>query len=92
MTQQQIIEQIKQLSVEECVALLEVISRRLREEMSTGGNGDNLTSVPTDQVGGARDETPISRQLHGVLKFDGGPPNAEGVKGIIADYLSEKYS
>lgn len=92
MTQQQIIEGIKQLSVAECVTLLEVISRRLREEMSVGGNGGKLTSVPTDPAGEAPDDTPLSRQLHGVLKFDGGPPNDEGVKDIISDYLLEKYS
>ena len=35
---------------------------------------------------------PLSQRLHGILKFDGAPPNDEEVKDMIADYLIRKYS
>lgn len=94
MTRQQIIEEIKRLSVAERVALIETISRGLREEM--GGSrlehGDDPGgSESVGAVGGAA-EASLARELYGALRFDGPPPTDEEVKEIISEYLSEKYS
>ena len=95
MTRQQIIDEIKRLSVAERIALIEAISRGLREEMDASGAG---LPAAARGAGGVEDgdggpgEVSLSRQLYGALKFDGPPPTADEVKGIIAEYMSEKYS
>ena len=94
MTRQQIIDEIKQLSVAERVALIEVISRGLREELDNGGGGSS--AAPREpgggEAGGGPGEVSLSRQLYGALKFDGPPPTDDEVRDIIAEHLSEKYS
>ena len=95
MTQQQFIEEVKRLSVAERIALMEVISRSLREDFEArGGAAVDLRTAP-EQVAGrdcGRDNVPLSRRLYGIIEFDGGPPTDEEVKDMYADYLSEKYS
>jgi hypothetical protein len=95
MTQQQFVEEIKQLSVADRLALIEIISRSLREDLGT-----QEARVPAPQSDAARHATqnsgenqaPISRHLLGVVKFEGDPPTDEEVKDAYADYLMEKYS
>lgn len=90
MTQQQVIEEIKRLSVVERIALLEVISRGLREEFES--NGDK-TSKPESDVQDRREEKLAAvRGLAGILKMDSPPMTKEEVRDACADYLMEKYS
>lgn len=92
MTRQQIIDEITRLSVAERIALIETISRGLREEL----DGGELTAAGRDpggvEAGGGAGEVSLARELYGALKLNGPPPTDDEVKDIIADYLSEKYS
>jgi len=95
MTQQQFIEEIKRLPVVERVALIEEISRGLREELEF--HKGSLSSVPSESEeakaqDAERERVPISQRLYGILEFDGDPPTDEEVKNAYADYLLEKYS
>lgn len=96
MTQQQFIEAIKQLSVAERVALIEAISRGVREDLES--HKERLsTGMPSEPDGaqaqdGAQEKVPISQRLYGILKFDGDPPTDEEIKDAYTDYLLEKYS
>ena len=93
MTRQQIIEEVKRLSVAERVALIEAISRGLLEELD-GGRADLAVAArgPDAVTAAGPGEASLARQLYGALRFDGPPPTDEEVKGIVAEYLSEKYS
>ncbi len=86
MTQQQFIEEIKRLSVAERAALLEIISRSLREDLEANAEASAAGA------GERADKLSAVRRLRGALKFDGPPPSDEEAKEIIADYLAEKYS
>lgn len=93
MTQQQIIEGIKQLSVAECIALLEVISRKLREGLEAGGVaapalGNSALAVSGDGVS----KSESVRRLRGMLKTEGEPPSDERLKEDYVNHLTEKYS
>jgi hypothetical protein len=94
MTRQQFLEEIRQLPVAERVALIEAISRSVREDLRSGeARPSSNPSAREDQapaIGGAG--VPLSESLRGVIKFDGEPPSDKEVKEIIADYLLEKYS
>lgn len=85
MTQQQFIEEIKRLSVAERAALLEIISRSLREDLEANAG------APAGDADVRADKLSAVRRLRGALKFDRPPPSDEEVKEIIADYLAEKY-
>jgi hypothetical protein len=94
MIRRQFLEEIRQLPVAERVALIEAISRSVREDLRSAGvrpSPDASAHEHQSQSGG-RDIVPLSQSLHGVIKFDGDPPSDEEVKEIIADYLLEKYS
>ena len=95
MTQQQFIEEIKRLSIEERVVLIEVISRSLREDLETTG-GDAATLEREPHKSEVKSETELKlaavHRLRGIIKFDGVPPTDEEVKDIYTDYLIEKYS
>jgi len=86
MTRQQLIEEIRRLPVADRVALIEVISRSLRED-SALPVGDTRAAPER-----AADPPTLSQRLYGVLKFDGDPPTDEELKDAYADYLLEKYS
>lgn len=93
MTQQQFIEEIKRLSVADRIALIEAISRSLREEW----HRERVAAAPpetgqTATQGSGQDKVPISQRLRGIVKFEGDPPTDEEVKDAYADYLLEKYS
>jgi hypothetical protein len=89
MTQQQFMEEIKRLSVAERMALLEAISRSVREELEAGG------AVPDGAACDApRRERRVGavRRLRGILKAEGEAPSDEELKEDYVNYLSEKYS
>ncbi|HZH91453.1 MAG TPA: hypothetical protein VEX70_12650 [Pyrinomonadaceae bacterium] len=95
MTRQQFIEEIKQLSVTERIALIEAITRSLREDLAA--RQEVVSPVQTesqriDPQGTEQDDLPLSQRLRGVLKFDGEPPTDEELKEMYTDYLAEKYS
>lgn len=95
MTQQQFIEEIKRLSVTERIALLEAISRSLREDLEiTGGDVATLnerTPEANDQSETERRVAAVHR-LRGIIKFEGDPPTDEELKDDYTNYLIEKYS
>lgn len=85
MTRQQFIEEIKQLSVADRVALIEAISRSLREELEAAATAPDAEDERARKLAAVR-------RLRGALKPDGPPPTDDEVKESIADYLAEKYS
>lgn len=92
MTQKQLIEQIKQLPITDRVALIEAISRSLREELEADGRAslsDASLSDGTDER--ARRVSAVSR-LRGIAKSDGPPRSDEELKEDYTRYLAEKYS
>jgi hypothetical protein len=96
MTQADFIEEIKRLPVVDRIALIEAISRSLREDLQPD-SGASRTARPSageptgaDVSGG--DESPLSAHLRGVLKFEGAPPNDEEVRNLIADSVLERHS
>jgi hypothetical protein len=95
MTQQQFIEEIKRLSVTERIALLEAISRSLREDLEIS-DGEAATLGGETPEANVQNETELKlaavHRLQGIIKFDGDPPTDEELKDIYADYVIEKYS
>lgn len=95
MTRQQFLEEIKQLSITERIALIEVITRSLREDLETGPDAPLIsTSNNTGATGESERERKMSavRRLRGIAKFDGEPPSDEELKEEYVNYLTEKYS
>ena len=94
MTQHQFLEEIKQLSIEERIALIEEISRSVREDLKMS-EGDTTISVtenaPADKNERERRVAAV-RRLRGIIKFDGPPPTDEELKEDYVNYLIEKYS
>jgi hypothetical protein len=95
MTEQQFLEEIKQLSIAERIALIEAISRSLREELDTTGGNASISAVE-DSEAHSRNERERKmaavKRLRGIIKFEGDPPTDEEVKNAYADHLIEKYS
>jgi ribosomal protein L7/L12 len=102
MTRQQFIEEIKQLSIAERIALLEAITHSLREDLATGQEAasisvtDNASAV-TDNASATSESTrerkiAAVRRLRGIAKFEGEPPSDEELKEDYVNYLAEKYS
>ena len=95
MTRQQFLEEIKQLSVAERIALIEAISRSLREdlEMNSGNapasDGENPVADVQDERERRMDAV---RRLRGILKTSGDAPSDEALKDDYTNYLTEKYS
>jgi hypothetical protein len=95
MTRQQFLEEIKQLSVAERIALIEAITRSLREDLETEQDAASITaSNNVGVIGESARERKIAavRRLRGIAKFAGEPPSDEELKEDYVDYLSEKYS
>lgn len=95
MTQQQFIEEIKQLSVAERIALIEAISRSVREELQRHEADVSIAPAEIEQPtpqDATQAKVPLSQWLYGIAQFDGEPPTDEEVKNAYADYLLEKYS
>ncbi len=94
MTRQQFVEEIKQLSVADRIALIEVISRSVREDLEAHDGASAIASdisSPAAQDVRARKLAAVQR-LRGALKFDGPPPSGEEVKDAYTNYLQKKYS
>lgn len=101
MTQEELIKEIKQLPPEDKRALLDVISRIVEDETPISrvpvveqlhGIGKPEFETRDESQDSQRTGLSLSQRLYGILKFDGGPPNDEEVKDLIADYLIRKYS
>jgi hypothetical protein len=95
MTQRRFIEEIKQLSVAERIALIEEISRGLREDLEASvvneqifGGNHSAANVQSD----SELKMAAVRRLKGVLKASGDAPSDEELKDDYTGYLIEKYS
>ena len=95
MTQQQFIEEIKQLSVAERLALIETIKRSLREE--SGTDAEEMTTSEEAfrksfaPQGAVEIKSENVRRLYGILKFENPPMTREEERELMTDYLMEKY-
>ncbi len=76
MTREQLIEEIRQLPLEQRMELLEALSRSVEEELRIQRKGERST---------------VNR-LRGIAKPDGVPPSDEEIKEDYTRYLAEKYS
>jgi hypothetical protein len=92
MTRQQLIEEVRKLSVEDRVTLIELISRSLREDLVPTGDSKLAASSGESPPPAGEARRTLSQRLRGIVKFDGPPPTDEEVKDAYADYLLEKYS
>ena len=95
MTRQEFIEEIKQLSIGDRIALLEAITRSLREDLEANGAG-GATSVEKPSEANIQDERERKlaavQRLRGILKTSEKPPSDEELKEDYTNYLIEKYS
>ncbi|HEY0101292.1 MAG TPA: hypothetical protein VGB76_20380 [Pyrinomonadaceae bacterium] len=95
MTRQQFIEEIKQLSIAERIALIEAITRSLREDLTTGREAASISAAGqagTSGEGERERKLAAVRRLRGIAKFEGEPPSDEALKEDYVNYLTEKYS
>jgi len=95
MTQQQFEEEIRRLSVEERIALIEAITHSLLEDLELRKDDASVNSAESSETatqGQGENGVSLSQRLYGILKFDGDPPTDEELKNHYADYLTEKYS
>ncbi|MDX6383486.1 MAG: hypothetical protein QOK48_1059 [Blastocatellia bacterium] len=101
MTHEELIKTIKQFSVEDRIRVRDAISQSIADEaepsktrasiadkLSRVTKPDSLTAGCT---AGEANGHSLSRQLYGILEFEGGPPTDDEVKDMIADYLLKKY-
>jgi archaellum biogenesis ATPase FlaH len=95
MTRQQFIEEIKQLSVAERIALIEAITRSLREDLEIEQSANSISATSNSEIADDSErERKIAavRRLRGIAKSEGEPPSDEELKEDYVNYLSEKYS
>jgi archaellum biogenesis ATPase FlaH len=95
MTRRQFIEEIKQLSVTERIALIEAITRSLREDLETGQSATSKPAASNSEItddGERERKIAAVRRLRGIAKSEGAPPSDEELKEDYVNYLSEKYS
>ena len=94
MTQEELIKEIKQLPVEERIAVMDAISQSVRAE--TGG--DDISGEGSKQRGAdgsaksSRSRVSIVDQLYGIAKPNGPMPSDDELKEDYVRYLTEKYS
>lgn len=88
MTQEELIKEIMQLQLDRQREILDAITRNVWEQ-----TGLVEPDGPTSQAvqDSEEDNLRLSQRLYGILEFEGGPPNDEEVKDMIADYLLKKY-
>lgn len=91
MTRQQFIEQLKELSVADRIAVLEAITRSLRDELGAAG-GPAPSAGPTSAAEEEERKVALVRRLYGILRFEGPPPTDEELQDVYTNYLAEKYS
>lgn len=90
MTREELIEEIRQLPPSERIALVEEVSRTLRDgghSPSTANGSKSEAAVPS-----VEERMSVVGRLYGILKTDGPPPTDEEIKDQITDYLIKKYS
>ena len=95
MTRQQFIEEIKQLSVVERIALIEAITRSLREDLERGQSAASISAASNSEItddGERERKIAAVQRLRGIAKPKGKPPSDEELKEDYVNYLSEKYS
>jgi hypothetical protein len=95
MMQQRFIEEIKQLSVQERIALIEEISRSLREDLEASIENVQTSAGENPEANVQSDrelKMAAVRRLRGVLKTSGDAPSDEELKDDYTNYLVEKYS
>jgi hypothetical protein len=86
MIPQHFINSIRQLSLHDRMALIEEISRSLREEMEPPLAAENWPEASVAE------KLSLAQSLCGILKTEGPPPTDEEIKEGYAAYLTEKYS
>ena len=86
MIPQQFIHSIRQLSPFDRMALIEEISRSLREEMGPPSATEHWSDAPETE------KLSLAQSLYGILKTDEPTPTDEEIKEGYAAYLTEKYS
>ncbi|HYH84281.1 MAG TPA: hypothetical protein VEX60_02295 [Pyrinomonadaceae bacterium] len=93
MTKQQFIEEIRRLPFTDRIALLEEISRSLREDLENGDGASQEAELPEADLQPRREAkmSAVSR-LRGIAKPDGPMPSDEELKEDYIRYLAEKYS
>jgi len=101
MTHEELIKTIKQLSVEDRIAVRDVISKSIADEAHSphtrSSVADELSGITkpdapsAGQTAGEANGHSLSQQLYGILEFEGAPPADDEVKDMIADYLLKKY-
>ena len=101
MTHEELIKTIKQLSVEDRIAVRDVISKSIADEAEPPKTrtsiADKLSGITkpdaltAGHTAGEANGHSLSQQLYGILEFEGGPPADDEVKDMIADYLLKKY-
>jgi len=95
MTRQEFIEEIRQLSIGDRIALLEEITRSLREDLEANGAGEAASAKEPSETN-IQDERERKlaavQRLRGILKTSGKPPTDEELKEDYTNYLIEKYS
>ena len=105
MTREELIQEIKQLPVEDREALLEVITQIVQEEAPIRkprvpvveqlrgiGKPNSPSQMSAGHENSAAGHLSLSQRLYGILEFENGPPTDDETKDMIADYLLEKYS
>jgi hypothetical protein len=95
MTRQEFIEEIRQLSIADRIALLEEITRSLREDLEANGTGRATTIEETSEANIQNEherKLAAVQRLRGILKSSGKPPSDEELKEDYTNYLIEKYS
>jgi hypothetical protein len=102
MTYEQLVEEIKRLSIVQRVELLKFIWHSVCEMMRSYASQrsidgtlrviDDLASAPPGEAVDEAGKLELVRRLRGVFKTDGPPPSDDELKKDYANYLEEKYS
>lgn len=85
LTFDELLGQVKQLTVEDRIAFLEEVAHSLREELSSAKN--ETTEVPNEQP-----KSSSLDRLYGILKTDIPAPSDEEIRADYTEYLSKKYA
>ena len=95
MTRQEFIEEIRQLSIGDRIALLEEITRGVREDLEKNDVGveTSVGEIPGVNVQDERERKLAAvKRLRGIFKTSEKPPSDEELKEDYTNYLIEKYS
>ena len=88
MTQEEIINTIRQLPLNERVELLEEISRSVKEELRSAGAAKDQANDSTQR----EEKLAAFHRLRGMLKTNEPPPTDQELKDDYVNYLEKKYS